>query len=55
MEMPGLLTLSDRTKVKGKTWEELKNIVMKPGFIGSKVLKEYSKEDNALLLSLRTA
>ena len=55
MEMPGLATLSDTTKVNGKTWKELKNLVMKPGFIGSKVLKEYSNDDKALLLSLRTA
>ena len=45
MDMPGLATLSDRTKVNGKTWGDLKNLVMKPGFIGSKVLNEYSKED----------
>ena len=52
MEMPGLATLSDNTKVDGKSWKELRNRAMKPGFSGSKALKDYSKEDKTLFLNL---
>ena len=55
MEMPGLATLSDSTKVDGKIWKELRNRTMRPGFSVSKALKDYSKDDKTLFLNLYEA